>query len=176
LGIAPSAGKKDIKCVYCGQPATQLDHFRSLTEKGNLSQKGRPTGYITDIFNLVPCCSTCNSSKANANWRDWMNGSADKSPKRLLSASEFAVRIALLDQFEEWSTPLATRLNVLSIVGAQEWEQYEAEIATVVTLLQAARKHSDRFHTRLKQAYDEAQAIAAERTIGAVGSDGYPTL
>ncbi len=150
LGIAPLA-VDSIGCMYCGQPATQFDHFRNLT-----ATDGRPTGYITDIYNLVPCCSTCNSSKAGTRWKTWMTGNAANAPNKRLSATELADRVAVLDRFEVWSTPLATQLDVLALVGVTEWQQYEADVAAVVVLLQAARQRSDRFHLRLQQAYAEA--------------------
>ena len=150
LGIAPLA-VDSIGCMYCGQPATQFDHFRNLT-----AADGRPTGYITDIYNLVPCCSTCNSSKAGTRWKTWMTGNAANAPNKRLSATELADRVAVLDRFEVWSTPLATQLDVLALVGVTEWQQYEADVAAVVVLLQAARQRSDQFHLRLQQAYAEA--------------------
>jgi hypothetical protein len=161
LGIA-SPAVDYVACVYCGQQrATQLDHFRSLVGKSNPAERGRPTGWVTDIFNLVPCCGTCNSSKAGQNWRVWMNGNAKNSPRQLLSADKLAKRMAALARFEEWSTPLATRLDVLAIVGPDEWAAYEAEMAAVDVLLQTARLRSDRFHRHLQQAYKEAQASTA---------------
>lgn len=42
------------KCVYCGQPATTVDHLRPVSIGG------------TDEFeNLAPCCTTCNTRKGN---------------------------------------------------------------------------------------------------------------
>jgi hypothetical protein len=174
LGISPSA-VDNIECVYCGQRATQLDHFRSLTEKRDGSETGLPTGWVTDIFNLVPCCSTCNSSKAGAKWRNWMTGKAPKSPKQRISSSNLAVRVGVLDRFETWSTPLATHLKVLTLIGQQEWQDYEAEMAEVNALLRAARLRSERFHIRLQKAYNDAQAIAAASALGTVRSAAGPT-
>lgn len=44
----------DLRCSYCGDRATEWDHLRPL-----ISAK-RPTGYISEIANLVPACSKCN--------------------------------------------------------------------------------------------------------------------
>ncbi|UOR00146.1 HNH endonuclease (plasmid) [Hymenobacter sp. 5317J-9] len=166
LGIAPLA-VDGLGCVYCGRPATQLDHFRNLT-----AADGRPSGYITDIYNLVPCCSTCNSSKAGKHWKIWMTSNAANAPNKRLSATELADRVAVLDRFEVWSTPLATRLDVLALIGVSEWEQYEADVAAVVVLLQAARQRSDRFHLLLQQAYAEALVPAAQPIPTAVSPTG----
>ena len=65
----------DLRCAYCGNPATEWDYLRPLVVKG------RPTGYVSEIANLVPACnSKCNSSKGNKPWRTWMLGKAAHSP------------------------------------------------------------------------------------------------
>ena len=53
----------DVRCAYCGDAKTEWDHLRPLVVKQ------RPTGYITEIANLVPACGKCNQSKRNAEWR-----------------------------------------------------------------------------------------------------------
>ncbi|WP_216846981.1 HNH endonuclease [Granulicella sp. L60] len=49
----------DIRCAYCGDKATEWDHLRAII------QDQEPTGYITEIANLVPACGKCNQSKGN---------------------------------------------------------------------------------------------------------------
>jgi NAD-dependent SIR2 family protein deacetylase len=46
-----------IRCAYCGNNYTEWDHFRPLIHNK------RPTGYISEIHNLVPACGKCNQSK-----------------------------------------------------------------------------------------------------------------
>ena len=48
-------------CIYCAKKATSVDHVY------NLVKGGLPTGYNTEKNNLVPCCSTCNSTKGSKN-------------------------------------------------------------------------------------------------------------
>jgi endonuclease I len=43
--------------------------------------KKKPTGYISEIHNLVPACGKCNQSKGNKEWRQWMLSDATLSPK-----------------------------------------------------------------------------------------------
>lgn len=43
--------KDTIKCAYCGDRYTEWDHFRPLVKDK------RPTGYISEINNLVPSCA-----------------------------------------------------------------------------------------------------------------------
>lgn len=33
--------------------------------------KGMPSGYITDINNLITCCSNCNSNKGGKKFKEW---------------------------------------------------------------------------------------------------------
>ena len=154
LGISPTAMANEIKCAYCGQHASHFDHFRNLTVGGY------PSGYVTDIYNLVPCCNACNNSKRGENWRSWITGSTPNPPQQHLSADELAIRVKMLDCFEAWSNPIATRLKVLALVGKAEWEQAEADIDAAISHLQAARKRSDLFHQRLQQAYNEQKSQA----------------
>jgi len=46
LGMDPS----DVRCAYCGDRASEWDHLRPLVVKR------RPTGFISEITNLVPSC------------------------------------------------------------------------------------------------------------------------
>jgi 5-methylcytosine-specific restriction endonuclease McrA len=66
---------EEICCAYCGDPHTEWDHLRSII------REKKPTGYITEIAILVPACGKCNQSKGGNHWRDWMLGSATRSPK-----------------------------------------------------------------------------------------------
>lgn len=56
-----------IKCVYCGDKATHLDHLYPLVDDKN------PTGFASEPANLVPCCGKCNQSKGSKLWDDYMN-------------------------------------------------------------------------------------------------------
>jgi 5-methylcytosine-specific restriction endonuclease McrA len=70
LGMTPD----DLHCAYCGAVTTDWDHLRPLVKKK------RPTGYISEIRNLVPSCGPCNQSKGASDWRVWMTGKAPGSP------------------------------------------------------------------------------------------------
>src|SRR5438105_7280917 len=64
-----------VRCAYCGDRSTEWDHLRPLVVNR------RPTGYISEIGNLVPSCGKCNQSKGNKNWLVWMQSSAQWCPK-----------------------------------------------------------------------------------------------
>ncbi len=48
-------------CVYCGEPATEVDHVRSLASHGGWEHPS----------NLVPACRFCNASKSDRLLIDW---------------------------------------------------------------------------------------------------------
>lgn len=53
LGLNPN----DLQCAYCGDRSTEWDHLRPLV------RAKKPTGYISEIANLVPSCGKCKQSK-----------------------------------------------------------------------------------------------------------------
>lgn len=58
----------DGKCEYCeSRKAETTDHFYPLV------RKKRPTGYCNDIWNSIPCCKECNSSKGGKTYYEWFN-------------------------------------------------------------------------------------------------------
>lgn len=75
-----------IFCSYYGDRYTEWDHFRPLI----LNKK--PTGYVSEIYNLVPACGKCNQSKGNKHWKSWMLGDARLSPKRRICSGSAGVR------------------------------------------------------------------------------------
>jgi hypothetical protein len=111
LDMAPN----DVRCAYCGDVSTEWDHLRPLVIKR------RPTGYISEIANLVPACGKCNQSKGNKNWRDWIVSAAPRSPTgRAIGGTD--LRVVRLDAYEKWRTP--TQVDFLAIVGDRDWEEY----------------------------------------------------
>src|SRR5207302_9511130 len=111
LGMQPD----DVRCAYCGNKATEWDHLRPLV------LKRRPTGFITEIANLVPCCGKCNQSKGNKEWREWISSKARLSPTGR-GVANVLERIGRLEQYERWRP--ATRISFESILGKDEWEHY----------------------------------------------------
>lgn len=85
----------DLRCAFCGDPATEWDHLRPLV-KGK-----KPTGYISEIHNLVPACGKCNQSKGNKEWRKWIVSKAKKSPLSR-GVKNLDERIKRLEEYEKW--------------------------------------------------------------------------
>ncbi len=65
----------DGVCEYCRvNKATTEDHFFALVVNS------RPTQFCDDLWNRVPACSTCNSSKGNLSWYNWLTSSRRGNP------------------------------------------------------------------------------------------------
>ncbi len=126
---------KSIKCAYCGDKHTEWDHFKPLIKDK------KPTGYISEIYNLVPCCGKCNQSKGNRNWEEWINSSASLSPKskRIKNLNQIIER---LKTFESNFT--RTRIEFEKAVDKKIWTDYW--------------KNCDNLHKKLK----ETQIISNE--------------
>ena len=124
-----------ICCAYCGDPYTEWDHFHPLV-KGKM-----PTGYISEIHNLVLCCGKCNQSKGNKEWKAWMLSNSALSPhSRKISDIEY--RIKKLEEFEQRYDPI--KLDFEQIVGSKNWAQHWDNCRKVHKLMQESQKHSDK--------------------------------
>ncbi|MBB5643168.1 HNH endonuclease [Cryobacterium roopkundense] len=138
LGIL---GMEDtVVCSYCGDPASEWDHLRPLV----ILQK--PTGYISEIHNLVPACGKCNQSKGNKPWRQWMFSSAPLSPQtRGITGLE--ARVSRLLAFEAWETP--TRIDFAAVVGDQLWAQHWDNHAAILQAMREAEKTAELIRFRV---------------------------
>lgn len=92
-----------LSCSYCGDKASEWEHFRPIV------QNKKATGYITEIYNLVPSCGKCNQSKRGEYWLDWINSSVLNSPKTR-GVPNLDRKIETLKNFEEWSNGYLTKI------------------------------------------------------------------
>ena len=127
LGIEPD----DIRCAYCGDKATEWDHLRPI-----ISNK-EPTGFITEIANLVPSCGKCNQSKGKAYWRTWMEGRARLSPKTR-GIPDLPERVARLEAYERWRQP--TKIDFAAVAGPELWERHRSNWQSVLELLKTSQE------------------------------------
>ncbi len=112
LEMTPSS----FQCVYCGDKASEWDHLRPLV----IGKK--PTGYISEIHNLVPSCGKCNQSKGNKHWKAWMLSNAPLSPTAQ-NVENISERIKRLERYEQSREP--TKMNFAEIVGSDVWAEHE---------------------------------------------------
>lgn len=145
--------KESIRCAYCGDKFTEWDHFRPLIENK------KPTGYITEINNLVPSCSKCNQSKGNKNWRDWILSDAQLSPKTRRIAN-LDLLIKRLENFEQQSKPI--KLNFEAIVGEKLWEEHWNNCSHLHNQMRECQELSDKIKVLIKESLDKQNAKSKE--------------
>jgi hypothetical protein len=142
LGMEPD----DIRCAYCGDPSTEWDHLRPLIEKKE------PTGFITEIANLVPACGKCNQSKGNKRWQDWIVSSAVRSPKSR-GVPNLDIRIMHLNAYQQWRKPVWVDFD--KIVHSEKWEKHKANCATILSLLRESQILAKEIRETVSKAHEK---------------------
>ena len=134
-----------VVCAYCGDPATEWDHLNAIIKDK------KPTGYFTEIHNLVPACGKCNQSKRNQPWREWIVGPARLSPKTR-GVSDLEARIARLDAYERAFEPRIVDFE--EVIGASAWRKHWKNCEAIKSLMRHSQELSDDIAAAL-QAYVE---------------------
>lgn len=138
LGMEPN----EMRCIYCGTTSTEWDHLRPLVVQM------RPTGYISEIANLVPACGKCNQSKGNKEWRIWMASSAKFSPTgRGLNLTDSIKR---LEAYERWREPI--RIDFEAVVGLDAWAKYWALHEDIVKEMRQCQDYAITIRDTIAQA------------------------
>lgn len=122
-----------IECVYCGGSYSEWDHLRPLVS----GQK--PTGFITEIRNLVPSCGKCNQSKGNKDWKVWMMSDARLSPKSR-GVKDIELRMGRLTKYEQWGDLVPIDLS--AFVTKEDWDQHWENWKTLLRAMNDAQKHA----------------------------------
>lgn len=133
----------DIRCVYCGDRATDWDHLYPLVSKK------RPTGYYHHVRNLVPSCGPCNQSKGGQEWRRWLAGDAKGSPKQR-GITDIDVRKRRLEAFENWGA--ARQLDLPAIIGEPLWSSYWARLSAIEELMIQAQAEAEAIRNKIAAA------------------------
>lgn len=126
--------RETICCAYCGDTYTEWDHFRPLIVSK------RPTGYISEIHNLVPACGKCNQSKGNKEWKKWMYSDAVLSPK-VRNIKDIDERCQRLAEYEKKYRPI--KLDFEETVGKGLWEKHWENHKTLIQLMKICQETSD---------------------------------
>jgi hypothetical protein len=122
-----------MECVYCGGSYSEWDHLRPLVS----GQK--PTGFITEIRNLVPSCGKCNQSKGNKDWKVWMMSDARLSPKSR-GVKDIELRMGSLTKYEQWGDLVPIDLS--AFVTKEDWDQHWENWKTLLRAMNDAQKHA----------------------------------
>ena len=136
----------NYQCSYCGSTATEWDHLRPLV----INKK--PTGYISEIHNLVPSCGKCNQSKGNKEWRQWINSDAPLSPKSK-GIKDLNERIKRLEAYESSASP--TKMDFGEIVGKETWEQHWSNWERVQEIMKESQILAETINSKVAIAYEK---------------------
>lgn len=123
-----------MSCSYCGGNYETWDHFEPI-----VSNK-QPTGFISEIYNLIPSCNTCNSSKSGSYWSNWIEGNAPKSPKGRNKYDKN--RIETIKEYEEWCTNHRTIMDMEKLKSSDFWIKHWEYHENILKLMYEANDHS----------------------------------
>ena len=141
LAMDPS----DVRCAYCGDRNTEWDHLRPLVVEQ------RPTGYISEIANLVPSCGKCNQSKGNKPWSEWIVSTAARSPHSR-GVPDLEAKIERLTEYESWRD--VQLLDFESILGTAEWSHHWDNWQRVLDAMRKSQTFATKLRAEIKQWHD----------------------
>ncbi len=145
-------------CVYCSEKATEWDHLNPMI------RDKKPTGYFSEIWNLVPACGTCNQSKGARDWADWIGSDAPKSPK--VQGKPWEENRRRLDGYLRSRPQRATCIDIKAIVEADRLQAYEDLRQNILKLMKAADEIAAELRSQIvlkaNRLMEEADEIAAE--------------
>lgn len=144
LGMTPDT----IACAYCGERHTEWDHLRPLVIGK------RPTGYVSEIANLVPACAKCNQSKGNKPWETWISSTARLSP-HTRGAASLVDRIERLRAFAQWREPL--KVDFAAVVGEELWAQHWQHCDDIHTMMRTAQATAEQIRMIIRAALDDSR-------------------
>ncbi len=117
-------------------------------------------GYIAEIHNLVPCCSTCNESKGNSNWREWITSDAKGSPQ-VQAPEGLSDRIPRLEKFERETNPHVIRIDYLILIDPALWEKHWRNHDAVISMTTQSIDVADQIRDMVK---DHMKSLTIGRT------------
>ena len=137
----------DLRCAYCGDTSTEWDHLRPLIKDQ------RPTGYISEIANLVPACGKCNQSKGNKDWHVWMVSDAQLSPKTK-RVPDLEQQIQRLEAFEAWRN--VQPIDLAAMVGKTTWDAYWQQWQAILNEMQDAQRIADEIKNLIAEKHQQS--------------------
>lgn len=137
-------------CAYCGDVATEWDHLRPLVKNK------KPTGFISEIHNLVPACGKCNQSKGNKNWRSWMLGPAKLSPATR-GITDLDARVERIDAYAQWGAPV--QMDFEQVAGEGLWAEHWHNWSKIQELMKQAQTVAGQIQDAAVQALAETTTV-----------------
>jgi hypothetical protein len=140
LGMTPET----FQCGYFGSVASEWDHRRP-----HFKDK-KSTGYISEIYNLVPSCGKCNQSKGNKQWKTWMRSTAKLAPTAR-GIKEIPERVGRIEAYESSKSP--ANMDIAAIGGRDVWAQHRNNLEPVQSLMRESQVLPTKINTEGASAY-----------------------
>ena len=134
-------------CAYCGDKASEWDHLRPLVKDK------KPTGFISEIHNLIPSCGKCNQSKGNREWEAWMRSTARLSPATR-GIPDLDARIEKIRAYDRWGKP--SKVDFENIVGPEIWAQHWENWSKIQSLMKEAQVLAQQINQTVAGAHGNA--------------------
>jgi len=131
----------DLKCCYCGDQSSEWDHLNPLVKDK------KPTGYVSELANLVPACGKCNQSKGNKEWKTWMLSDASRSPKSR-GVSNLEERIKKIEAYEQAFHP--STHDFAAMVGESLWSQHWENWQRIIDEMKQAQVLATEINIKIK--------------------------
>lgn len=127
------------QCAYCLGEGTGKDHLKPLV------RNGMPTGYITSIENLVPCCSSCNSAKGSKEFSDWYlrEDNIKRLKKKGLNDDTIQERYKIILSYE---SKIEAPIDYEQLVGKKLWDEYKTRRKTFIEKLNEEQAFCDKLN------------------------------
>jgi len=154
-----------VRCAYCGDASTEWDHLHALV------RDQKPTGYVSEIANLVPACGKCNQSKGNREWREWMTGPAKLSPKTRRIA-DLDARMESLDSYERRFAPI--RVDFDRIVDSRIWARHWQHHVDILEAMREAQAHAEKVREAIRESIGSSPDSLRLRPGDRAGHAGDP--
>lgn len=138
LGMSPD----NIACAYCGDKCSEWDHLRPLVVGR------RPTGYVSEIGNLVPSCGKYNQSKGNKNWAVWIASKAPHAPARR-GIQDVQRRMERLRAYERWR-PMPP-IPFETILGIEAYADYWARLDRAVDFMRECQGFAEALRLKVAE-------------------------
>lgn len=149
--LAALGMENGIKCAYCGGRYTEWDHFHPLVVDK------KPSGHISEINNLVPCCSVCNSSKGNKDWKVFMKGKPEKD------TDDWKKRYKLLEDYDKREKLKISDDDFQRICG-DIWARHWENLDNLIDQIREYQVVSDKIRGILREEYVSKSQVTKSAT------------
>jgi 5-methylcytosine-specific restriction endonuclease McrA len=106
-------------CEYCEtRKAVTLDHFYPIV------RDRKPTVYGSDVWNCVPCCKECNSSKGGKTCAQWFASDTSRyNPCGTMSSHSTRKKVNLRKKFKRYDAVFQSRCHRRETVDSTWWTE-----------------------------------------------------